>query len=198
MTDFEYNYFEHVLTIAEEKLGISKDVISGMHKEDDWSFIIKLSAFVEKILNYMLASEIKDKYLAEFLINRTISEKIKLAFSKNIIDKEIKKKLIFVTELRNKAAHNIVFKFFNNEKLQTDYERVYSNVWIDGAMFGSNKINRIEFTRDNPKLTIFFDCIGCLAVMSANQQHQIFTKETDELRKLLLAKSEVMDKIFPR
>lgn len=189
------DFFNHILELAESKLGIPKKTVWGILEEDDWSFIIKLNALIEQLFNYLLVTDIEEEYLAELIIGLNLQKKIHLAKKKKVIDGKIAKKFSFISTLRNQAAHNVLFKFFNSEDLEIEYLQKFSDTWIEQTLINGKKINGSQMAKENPKLTLFFETIGSLAMMSVNHQFKIFEAEKKRQQPLIDAQNEIL-KLF--
>lgn len=189
------DFFDHILELAENKLGIPKKTVWGILEEDDWSFIIKLNALIEQLFNHLLVTDIEEEYLAELIIGLNLQKKIHLAKKKEVIDEKIAKKFSFISTLRNQAAHNVLFKFFNSEGLEREYLQKFSDTWIEQALINGKKINGSQMAKENPKLTLFFETIGSLAMMSVNHQSKIFEVEKKKQQPLIDAQNEIL-KLF--
>lgn len=99
------------LNQLEKELGLKKDFIVNLLKEDDWSYIIKLHALIEAAVTQLLIQilekpELEKRFARLELSNLTIG---KLAFLKdlNLLDDYYVKFIIQLSEIRNNFVHDV-------------------------------------------------------------------------------------------
>lgn len=191
----ELNFITHALSDAEKHLGIPRHAILSLldKEEDDWSFIIKLSAVVEQLVNFLLIQNIEEEALKKLIQSQGFSKKIDLAKELDLIDKDISVKFKFIGNLRNDAAHNFTFKFFPNKDRLNSYKSIFADVWADGIEIGGIKTNNKSLTAENPKITLLFECLGCLSLMSLNQTHVQWKKEHQKKVEIQNAQKEIFE-----
>ncbi|MNL01461.1 hypothetical protein D3C87_1219320 [compost metagenome] len=172
--------FSEYLKFAESELQLPKGVIVDLPNEDHWTFIIKISAMVERSLNHILTQHLKEESLKELVIKQSLGAKVDLALGQKLIEGDDQKKLKMMARLRNKAAHHILFDFdevFKEADFWTQYKSAFANVWNDPVVVGGNSVPNDTFIRENPRPTIFFGVIDCLAIAKIEADTQKLTKE---------------------
>lgn len=197
-TKEELNFITHAISDAEKCLGIPRHAIMSLisKDEDDWSFIIKLSAIVEQLLNYVLLQNIEAEAIKKLVQSQGLSRKVDLAKELMVIDDDIAKKLKLIGILRNDAAHNFTFKFFPSEERFNSYKSIFANTWVDGVEIQGEKTTSKALTAENPKLTLFLDCLGCLSMMSLNQSHATWLKEHKRESEIMDAQEDIIRAFF--
>ena len=102
---------------VEELLELPKGFFDLLVKDDDWSFIIKLHAFLEAHISMVLNSHLSKFDLLDMITHIPMSEtkygKAKLAYELEIIPKKMVTYIRALSELRNLLAHNVKNVTFN-------------------------------------------------------------------------------------
>lgn len=91
--------------------GLPDDFFLKLKEEDDWSFIIKLHALFEGVSSHLLSYHFQDSRLENALSQLEMSGKStgKLAFltSLELINKDNKKFILKLSEIRNSLVHDV-------------------------------------------------------------------------------------------
>lgn len=160
----------------ESLLGLPVGFYNTLLKEDDWSFIIKLSALFEAASTQAVAAKLHYPEIENELARLEQSKKIDLMFKLGILVEEQKKFLVRLSELRNKLVHNISeIKFdFVHYVLSLDGNQKRSFVTIFGHGIKESfdidniSLNRHDFTLEKPKLAIWVTAQEVLACLNAD------------------------------
>ncbi len=159
----------------EDVLQLPTGFCEGLFREDDWSFIIKLHALCETALTELLVRHTRTEKLrdafAELEMSRAGTGKIAFAEAFGILDKEDRRYLRALSEIRNRLVHrvqNVSFTLTNyvsgldsNQRakfikamahLDEDTEEVgthilaepKSGIWIAGLFVVAMMMQRIE------------------------------------------------------
>lgn len=115
----------------EKRLSLPPNFLVSLYQhEDDWSFVIKLHAFLEATLTYLLASYLKSQDLVPVFARLETSNirTGKLAFVKafDLLSKPARRFVHELSELRNELVHeiaNVEFTFETYLAGLTDRER---------------------------------------------------------------------------
>lgn len=110
---------ERPIVEIETQLGLPPGFLLDLYqKEDDWSFVIKIHAFLEAVLTHLLAEHLgQPDLLAVFAYLETSNVRTgKLAFVKafDLLDKGARRFVHTLSELRNSLVHdvsNVNFQF---------------------------------------------------------------------------------------
>lgn len=164
-TDYDYN---ELIENLQKQIGLPKDFFWKLLKEDDWSFVIKLHAFVEAVVTHLIIKKISLNQLEEIISNLELSNSKsgRLAFLKalNLIPRwqSFIKRL---SEIRNDFVHDVkkvnltlesYFKQCSKEKIKNDKK-----------LFGDSKVKYMNRSLEkifnaSPKTAIFITFIGFL------------------------------------
>jgi hypothetical protein len=121
----------------EATLALPAGFSQGLIKEDDWSFIIKLHAFVEASITMLLVERLggasalrePDKHVASL----PVRTKLNLAFSLGLFDNVGRQFLTKFSELRNSIVHrveNVGFSLSAHVQAMTDDRRREFAAWV--------------------------------------------------------------------
>lgn len=154
----------------EDRIGLRSGFFNKLIKEDDWSFVIKLHAFVEACLTNAIFSALGRPELEDIVARLDTSNNQfgKLAFIKRLemLSKPQRRFVVALSELRNDLVHNIRtvdFSFNQYMSAMTDEKRYQFCVALSlDEMFEPegepNELRLISFVNEVPKFGI-----GCAA-----------------------------------
>lgn len=174
-------------------LGLPKGFYSNLYEEDDWSFIIKLSALFEAASTEAIASKLQHPEITSALASLEQAHprhgKIMFMLNLGIICPEQKLFLVKLAELRNKLVHNISEVAFDFEAYMASLEKgqkkslakilghgVQPTFEIQGV-----SLNRTDFTIENPKIAMWVTANEILACLHAEIVHGIDMKKITKL-----------------
>jgi hypothetical protein len=184
------NIFESVGDF-EERLSLPKDFYKTLLNEDDWSFVIKLSALFEAACTHTLVSRLGAKQIEDNLafLDQANSKygKIQLLKQLGAIYPEQAKFLDKIAELRNKLAHDISNVNFTFKQYVFSLDENQKKVFIDWAGLGvadnvkheGQTIRRADFVTSNPKFSIWLTAAEVVACMYLEFEHAAFINKFD-------------------
>ena len=163
----------------EERLGLPQGFYTHLLKEDDWSFVIKISALIEAACTHILSykfrhPELEDNFSYLEQGNRKVGRVALLKKSDALYDDQAKV-LFSLAELRNSLAHNVKNTNFNFdeyiESLDKNQKKKFVNEFGSGIkdeiVVGEVIVKKATFVLENPKLAIWLTCheiIACLYI----------------------------------
>jgi hypothetical protein len=163
----------------EERLGLPKGFYTHLLKEDDWSFVIKISALIEAACTHILSykfrhPELEDNFSYLEQGNRKVGRVALLKKSDALYDDQAKV-LFSLAELRNSLAHNVKNTHFNFDKHIESLDKNQKNKFVnefgsgvkDEIKVGEVVVKKTTFVLENPKLAIWLTCheiIACLYI----------------------------------
>lgn len=163
----------------EERLGLPRGFYTQLLNEDDWSFIIKISALIEAACTHILSykfrhPELEDSFSFLEQGNRKTGRVALLKRTDALYDDQAKV-LYSLAELRNSLAHNVKntnFKFdeYVNELDKNQKEKFVNDFGSgvkDEIVIGDVVVKKATFVLENPKLAIWLTCheiIACLYI----------------------------------
>lgn len=172
----------------EKKLNIPNGFYNNLYNEDDWSFVIKLSAFLETastdVLTTVLGYRNIENAISYLDYGNSKSGKVVIMQKLEIITKNQATTLRKFLEIRNKVAHrleDINFTFQNyiaslkDEKQKKEFVLNFGHSVSESFELKKQKIEKKDFVLENPKLIIWFtmrEIIGCMH----------FSKEEKEIK----------------
>ena len=111
----------------ERELALPKHFFNFLMNEDDWSFVVKLHALIEGAVSYLLVHQPGFNPLGDIFSSIELSNKKrgKIAFVKalELLDKDERRYIASLSELRNELIHNIANVTVNLK----DYARKLNN-----------------------------------------------------------------------
>lgn len=160
------------------ELELPKDYYNNLLNEDDWGFIIKLSALLEAVTSNLLVKKFDKECLKEAFTFLDYANgkygKIKLLYDMEVIDKTQYKILRAFAELRNSVVHNVsnvsfsfeqMIKKFTDDKQHNKIVELYGYGLTDTIEIKEIKVKKRDFVLDNVKIAIWItigEIIGCL------------------------------------
>jgi hypothetical protein len=166
----------------ESRLNLPKNFYRDLLKEDDWSFVIKVSALFEAATTHLLAVRFRapeiETELAFLEQANPRNGKIVLLEKMEALYKE---QAIFLTKLanlRNQLAHKIENVNFNFATYITDMDKNQTGAFVKWAGHGvvetanykGTYITRHDFVTGNPKFSIWLTAAEVLACMNLDIQ----------------------------
>jgi len=165
----------------ENRLGLPQDFYRDLLNENDWSFIIKISALFEAATTHTLVNKLNTPALEESFsyLDQANSRcgRIRLLKNLDVIYPEQAKILENLATLRNKCAHDISNASFSFEEYIAGKDSNQKKAFVKWAGHGikdntaldtteeSVNISRSDFTLENPKLSIWLTAAEVLACM---------------------------------
>lgn len=163
-----------------QKLGLPEGFYNDLQHEDDWSFVIKLSALFEAAATHALTARLGyPKLLDSFSYldyANTKYGKIKLLKELEIISPEQAKFLTKLAELRNAFAHNISNVSMTFDQYIAPMDSNQREAFVTWAGYGihqeyvsveGNNIRKQDFVLQNAKLSIWgaaAEVLACIYV----------------------------------
>ena len=160
------DFFLNTVKEFEERIGLRPGFFNELVREDDWSFVIKLHAFLEACLTNAICSTLGRPELERVIarLDTSNSQSGKLAFARqlNLLNKSQRRFFVIISELRNSLAHNVrAVDFTFEEYMQslTEEQRHQFCVALSlDEMFAPesepDKIGLISYVHDVPKFGI--------------------------------------------
>ena len=191
--------FDQVLRF-EKRLGLPKGFYERLLREDDWSFVIKLSALFEGACTHVLttrlhAPKLVDAFAHLDLLNSKVG-KVSLLRELDAVSPEQASIIRHVGELRNMLAHNVRnvgFSFTehvaNLDKNQLDkLTKNFGHGLNETIEIGDQHVTREQFVRENPKMSLWLtaaEVIACLYLEFKFAELHIKQIATDEFKSLI-------------
>jgi len=155
------------LEAFEKELGLPRGFIWRLLDEDDWSFVIKLHALFEAALTHGLVHKLGVEALRDVFAETELSARNtgKVAFARalELLDKNERRFLSSLSELRNTLVHDITNVGFKFSKHVEEFDAKQKAAFVEAFAFSheekftivGREVARDRFTLDNPKIVVW-------------------------------------------
>ena len=182
-------YVKYVIETLSQKIRVSSDILLGLLKEDDWSFIIKSHALLESVISELLTTHAKDERLHKVFRRLELNNDMtgKLAFIKalELLSPEQRRFVREFSELRNSLVHNLENISFSLENHIGALDSQQKKSWQDSlTWFAEEEPTKTDWQKlalKDPKVTIW---MSVFMLASSLQLSTIEIKERDRLHAL--------------
>lgn len=152
----------------EHRIGVRSGFFNELVREDDWSFVIKLHAFIEACLTNAICAVLGRPELEDVVsrLDTANNQCGKLAIVKRLgmLNKPQRRFVAVLSELRNDLAHNaksvdFSFKHYMAEMPEQELIRFCTALSLDELFEPDserNEIRLISYVRDVPKFGIAY------------------------------------------
>lgn len=130
--------------------------------DDDWSFVIKTTAFFEAIITQLLVKFVGNDKLSVLFDKMPLNRKIHYLHEFNLCSKQEMNFLNYYSSLRNKLAHNITDINFSFKELIDNFSDSEKRDFINKI-----KIEDEEQTEDQKKLLLSNPKIALWVILSS-------------------------------
>lgn len=170
----------------EDELNLPKGYFNNLLAEDDWSFIIKLSALLEAVTTNILIDKI-DKKLENSISYMDYANpkngRIKFLKDFGVLELEQYKILFDFASLRNQIVHkieNVTFSFDNyilsfDQNQKKKFVELYGHGVKDPIVIKDTTISRNDFVLENAKMAIWItigEIIACIYLDKELEQYK--------------------------
>ncbi len=176
----------------EKEIGLSKDFLICLVNEDDWSFVIKLHALFEAVIGHALVEELGRAELRTIFANTELSGaragKVEFAKALSILDKESRRYIRKLSELRNELVHDVTNTSFTfqqhldgmNAKERHQFYQSFELQPAAGPMMLQGKsYPREEFFLQNPKVSLWLNASTVLTFLYQRKELGKTRRELD-------------------
>lgn len=179
-----------IVSEFELRLSISNGFYTKLLTEDDWSFIIKLSALFEAACTHTLVAKLRTPELEESLsyLEQANSKYGKIKLLKNLgsIYPDQANFLEKLASLRNRFAHdisNVSLTFAQLVAQMDSNQKKTFVVWaghgiVEKATIGEEVVSRYDFVLSNPKVAIWLTAAEILAYMYLEVEFADYVKKS--------------------
>lgn len=182
----------------ERRIGIRLGFFNELLREDDWSFVIKLRAFLEACLTHAICSCLGRPELEEVIarLDTSNNQSGKLAFAKKLglLNKPQRRYVAALSDLRNGIVHDaraVDFRFDDHMSKLTEEQRYQFCVSLSlDEMFAAdseaNELRTISFVNEVPKFGIAYAGGIVVAELLLNARAGDLDKELKRVGKVTL------------
>ncbi len=178
--------------------GLPPDFLGTLISEDDWSFVIKLHAFVESALTWSLEVHLQSVKLESFIARCDLSggrtSKVECAISIGTVESDDVRFIRGLSKIRNRLAHNIRNVSFDLKKYlqamsadeQGDFlTNAAAHFWEDSLSKAEKEVKKQEILSE-PKKFLFWSAIQLIAFLVIRVDVFRLERELDATKRELL------------
>ncbi len=168
-----------ILLKFEEELSLPKYFLSNLVREDDWSFVIKLSSVFEAVCTQLLVTSLNAKVLSDAFSHLELGSrkygKLAMLEALGLIDKECRLFIGSLATLRNDFVHDIsktTSTIREHINVISDKNQLVKNFGykIDKVKIRGEEIASMDFFMDKPKIAIWIGAVKYLSKMISKKQ----------------------------
>ncbi|MFH1258586.1 MAG: hypothetical protein ABII74_02015 [Elusimicrobiota bacterium] len=120
----------------QEEIGLPMEFFWKLLKEDDWSFVIKLHALVEAIVNHLIIKKIGlsqlGKIIPKLQLNNDKSGRLAFLEALNLLNDDQRSFIKHLSEIRNDFVHdikkvNLTLKSYFEQSSKERYKKTFGN-----------------------------------------------------------------------
>jgi len=170
------------------KFNENKDLLFKLVDEDDWSFVIKIHAFIEAMVTELIITQISDNRIKSTIERLPLSDgqasKLKMAKDLDLLNSNERKFIKIFSTLRNDLAHKIENVNFTFENHISSLDKNQKKSWADAISWYAKSDDKEYYLRNaikSPKMTIF---IGIFIMAGLKSVQNIETKGHRDLTEL--------------
>lgn len=168
--------FEDVRSL-ESRLGLPARFYEALRREDDWSFIVKLSALFEAACTHALVQRLRSEELLTPFSQLELADpkkgKVVMLKALGAISSEQAAIINKVAAHRNELVHqisNVAFRFDEYVASLDSNQRkslvlTFGHGLNDPQIIGAKAVPKSQFVLENPKLAIWLTCAEILACL---------------------------------
>jgi hypothetical protein len=161
----------------EKLLALPNGFYEKLLEEDDWSFVVKLSALFEAASSHILVKRLDTPELADSFAELDYAHskfgKVTLLKKLGAINDEQSKVLLALATLRNKLVHNIASVGFSFEKYIATLDKQQKSAFVlsfghginDNIQLGDDVVSRRDFVLQNARLSLWMTSAEILACL---------------------------------
>jgi len=160
----------------ETHLGVPNRFFESLISEDDWSFIIKLHALVESVSTNILVDALGKPELRDQLSRLPLSDseygKLSLMKSLDLVSKPYRGFIRKLSELRNRAVHNVEQTNLNLKELINNSDKSKRNSLADSLGVGirGSREERLKLLNENPKFLIWISALCLISMLALHKK----------------------------
>lgn len=142
-----------------QQIGLNRDFVIELLREDDWSYVIKANALSEAAVTRAIVRRLGED-TDDFVTGLSMSQRLKLAEGLSLFPRESLQGARGLTKLRNRLAHDVtkVDFTFSAYLEDSDQKNEFFGVYlagVDGTIdIAGRTIEKATFFRENPKWAV--------------------------------------------
>ncbi|TGM10278.1 hypothetical protein EHQ81_19420 [Leptospira selangorensis] len=180
--DFHKKIKSTIDTLRKKFLNENKR-LSKIVQGDDWSFMIKSLAILESIVLRLLVTKTNDARFEKFYSRISLSQKADLLVDLELVTKQQRKFISFLSKIRNNLAHNPDEINFNLKKYLKSLSANELNQLPNLISVSENDKHKLSlnYIKRNPKNAIWVTLFTLLSLLIAETEMIETRRELDKL-----------------
>lgn len=165
-----------------DEVGLDPGLIGSLHKDNDWTFVIKLHAILEAALNHLILSRLgaPTAEIVEHLeTNNARTGKIAFINAYELLPKNCVRFIRSLSEVRNRAVHD--FKNFDldlkkylaaqNPDQQRNWKLGLTS-YLDAYDNSKKPQELLDLAMENPRICMMSCCVVIMMLSFESQPHR--------------------------
>lgn len=196
----------------ERRLELPRGFYTRLFDEDDWSFVIKVSALLEAATTHVLVCRLGRPELDDDLTYVDYANprcgRLKLLKSLGAISSEHYATMRKLAEIRNRIVHRVADVSFTFEKyvgsksskVHKDLEKHFGRHLIDPLALETSSLSLSDFVFQQPKLTIWcavMEILACLNLEFEMEKIAEQKRKTEARLQILDAQAKLLNHLIP-
>ena len=187
-------------------MGVPEGFLTDLLDEDDWSYVIKLHAFIEAVATRTIVEHLQEPGLADFVARSGLQfGKLRMLSDLGLTGREVRRFVASLSKLRNALVHdvqNVQFDMAKHFGAMTDPEllraaqdfSVFTYLVPEADPIKSKKLfsfkiddDGLEQLRERPKIFLLvgvLSLLNSLFDMQGYSEYRQYEKATQTLREL--------------
>ncbi|MCR9770308.1 hypothetical protein ACP6H9_26615 [Vibrio harveyi] len=177
---------EHFTSLLSKVETDTSELFSLLDDNNDWAFIIKLSAYIELLLNNALQKRLKEPGLKSLVLSSPLygrNSKTQLAYDLDVITKSQSSFIQQVVEMRNVCAHDYLSVDFQLSEYITNMDKNQRKAWVRKLNYFEGEATEPmgQLIRDMPKYGLIIGTLILSSTMEVAVMKGVLDRELDKL-----------------
>lgn len=184
----------HVLDALEDRLGLTRGFCERLVTEDDWSFLIKLSALLETAITEAVTRKLNRPELEEPFSNVPLGDgqggKVVFAFRLGLLNDDDRRAILHLSRIRNRCAHRVREVNFTLASYVAEdpkpFLRSFADYWTSGFV-PQKREEAYKAALANPKAVLWRTGLLIVTLLAAQGETEKQRQQAEETRAKLLS-----------
>ena len=174
-----------------QEIGVPSDFLIGLLQEKDWSFVIKIHAFMEALITHAISDALCRKELTDVLSRIEMANvqagKVAIAKALQLIGDDGKRFLTKLSSLRNSLVHDIKRIGFEFSRYLASLDKNQAREFVNAFTYWASDEDRElhidlvrELARENPKYSVWLSTMHFTGLM-------LWKRDVEKMRTLKLS-----------
>jgi hypothetical protein len=179
----------HVLDALEDRLGLTHGFCERLVTEDDWSFLIKLSALLETAITEAVTRKLNRPELEEPFSNVPLGDgqggKVVFALRLGLLNDDDRRAILHLSRIRNRCAHRVREVNFTLASYVAEdpkpFLRTFADYWTTGFV-PQKREEAHKAALENPKAVLWRTGLLIVALLAAQGETEKQRQQAEDLR----------------